>query len=437
MDHEQALSEAGIGATDIDHVGIAVRDLEAAVEHYRMVFGSDPVHREEIESDGVREALFAVGSSFVQLLAPTGPDTPVGRFLERRGEGVHHVGYRVPNVAAAVAHLRGHGVVLADQHPGPARAGPRWRSPIRRASPRPGRAGPGGGRDVTYSIVARDPGTGELGVAVQTRWFNVGSVVPWAEPGVGAVATQSFAEISYGPKGIELMGQGVPAADALDRLRAEDPAEAARQVAMVDANGTVAVFTGSGCVAEAGSASGDGVTTQANMMERATVWGAMLAAFESAARVTWPIACSRRCGRPRTRAVTCAAASPLRCWWFRRRATGGRGGSTFASKTTAIRSASWPACSSWHVRSSTSGADFDLAGRMAFPAALDEMDSAAALAPDDDEIAFFRAMMLAPNGRPMEAREELDRIRLIEPRWGPYLWRSAKAGLAPNDPDFL
>ena len=123
MEHEEALRSAGIGATDIDHVGIAVRDLDSAVEHYRMVLGAGPVHREEIESDGVREALFAVGGSFVQLLAPTGPDTPVGRFLERRGEGVHHVGFRVPDVSAALDHLTGHGVVLADQHPRPGSRG--------------------------------------------------------------------------------------------------------------------------------------------------------------------------------------------------------------------------------------------------------------------------------------------------------------------------
>ncbi len=113
----ETLAGLGIGATDIDHVGIAVRDLDAAVRHYRMVLGAEPVHRETIESDGVDEALFAVGGSFVQLLAPTGPDTPVGRFLERRGEGVHHVGYRVRDVAGALEHLREHGVQLADQHP--------------------------------------------------------------------------------------------------------------------------------------------------------------------------------------------------------------------------------------------------------------------------------------------------------------------------------
>jgi methylmalonyl-CoA/ethylmalonyl-CoA epimerase len=114
-----AVAGLGIGATAVDHVGIAVHDLEAAVERYRMVLGAEPVHRESIESDGVDEALFAVGGSFVQLLAPTGPDTPVGRFLERRGEGIHHVGIRVRDVAAALEHLRGNGVELADQHPRP------------------------------------------------------------------------------------------------------------------------------------------------------------------------------------------------------------------------------------------------------------------------------------------------------------------------------
>ena len=118
-----AAARLGIGATAVDHVGIAVRDLEAAVERYRMVLGAEPVHRESIESDGVDEALFAVGGSFVQLLAPTGADTPVGRFLERRGEGIHHVGIRVRDVAAALEHLRDHGVELADQHPRPGSRG--------------------------------------------------------------------------------------------------------------------------------------------------------------------------------------------------------------------------------------------------------------------------------------------------------------------------
>ena len=103
--------------TQLDHVGIAVADLEAAVERYRRTFGLEPAHRERMEDQGVEEVLFEVGSSFVQLLGALGPATPVGRFIERRGEGVHHVGYRVKSVADALEHLRGEGVRLIDESP--------------------------------------------------------------------------------------------------------------------------------------------------------------------------------------------------------------------------------------------------------------------------------------------------------------------------------
>src|SRR5206468_7289623 len=99
-------------------------------------------------------------------------------------------------------------------------------------------------RQGTYSIVARDPATGEIGVAVQSHWFSVGPIVPWARAGVGAVATQANAEISYGPRGLELMADGVAAPSALEQLLAEDPAAPTRQVAMADAQGRVAVHTG-------------------------------------------------------------------------------------------------------------------------------------------------------------------------------------------------
>lgn len=108
---------------DIDHVGIAVSDLEAAVEHYRRTLGLEPVHRELVEDQGVEEVLFRAGTSYIQLLGALGPDTPVGRFLERRGEGVHHVGYRVPDVAEAVAHLASLGVELVDAEPRPGSRG--------------------------------------------------------------------------------------------------------------------------------------------------------------------------------------------------------------------------------------------------------------------------------------------------------------------------
>ena len=135
---------------------------------------------------------------------------------------------------------------------------------------------------MTYSIVARDPQTGRLGVAVQSHWFSVGSVVSWAEAGVGAVATQSFAERSYGPLGLELMRRGRSAPEALETLVHADEARAVRQVAFVDASGEVGVHTGDDCIREFGHLTGDGFSVQANMMERDTVWTAMADAYRSA-----------------------------------------------------------------------------------------------------------------------------------------------------------
>ena len=133
----------------------------------------------------------------------------------------------------------------------------------------------------TYSIVARDAETGEMGVAVQSHWFSVGAIVPWAEAGVGAVATQSFVEPSYGPLGLELMRMGRSASEALRALVSTDADEAVRQVAMVDANGIVAAHTGARAIDAAGHHVGVGYSTQANMMENATVWDAMSRAYES------------------------------------------------------------------------------------------------------------------------------------------------------------
>lgn len=133
----------------------------------------------------------------------------------------------------------------------------------------------------TYSIVARDAHTGELGVAVQSHWFAVGSVVPWAEAGVGAVATQSFVEVSYGPLGLDLMRAGKTPQQALDALLSTDAGESVRQVAMIDAAGNVAVHTGDHCIAEAGHRTGEGYSVQANLMGPATVPDAMARAFET------------------------------------------------------------------------------------------------------------------------------------------------------------
>jgi methylmalonyl-CoA/ethylmalonyl-CoA epimerase len=111
-----------IDIRDIDHVGIAVEDLEASVELYRTTLGVEPTHRERVEDQGVEEVLFPVGSSFIQLLTPIRPDSPVARSLDGRGPGVHHIAYRVRDLAAALDHLRAEGVRLIDDAP---RAGSR------------------------------------------------------------------------------------------------------------------------------------------------------------------------------------------------------------------------------------------------------------------------------------------------------------------------
>ena len=133
----------------------------------------------------------------------------------------------------------------------------------------------------TYSIVAFDQETGELGVAVQSHWFSVGFLVPWAKAGVGAVATQSFVKVDYGPNGLKLMEEGMSADAALQKLVSEDEGEAVRQVAMIDVKGNVAAHTGSKCIYAAGHQIGKNYSVQANLMENETVWPAMAKAFEN------------------------------------------------------------------------------------------------------------------------------------------------------------
>jgi uncharacterized Ntn-hydrolase superfamily protein len=140
---------------------------------------------------------------------------------------------------------------------------------------------------MTYSIVARDESTGELGVGVQTCFLAVGSIAPWARPGIGAVSTQAFAELAYGPRCLDALDAGRPAGDALGEARAVDPQADLRQVGVVGADGSAAAVTGERCVDHAGHVVGDGFTAQANMVSTPEVWAAMASAFESS---TGPLA---------------------------------------------------------------------------------------------------------------------------------------------------
>jgi uncharacterized Ntn-hydrolase superfamily protein len=132
----------------------------------------------------------------------------------------------------------------------------------------------------TYSIVARDAASGELGVAVQSHWFSVGSIVSSARPEVGAVASQSIVEPAYGRRLLDRLEAGESPERALSALLAEDESARFRQVAVIDSSGALAVHTGAGCIAHAGDVSGDGYSAQANMMAMPEVWQAMARAFE-------------------------------------------------------------------------------------------------------------------------------------------------------------
>ncbi|MDB4953823.1 MAG: Zn-dependent protease [Myxococcales bacterium] len=134
----------------------------------------------------------------------------------------------------------------------------------------------------TFSIVARDPVTGDLGVAVQSHWFSVGAMVTWAEPGIGAIATQSFVEPSYGPKGLALMHDGVAAPEAMQQLIAADKQSDVRQLGFIDAQGHAATHTGAKCIQFAGGHVGDNYAVQANIMGNDKVVPAMSTAYEAA-----------------------------------------------------------------------------------------------------------------------------------------------------------
>jgi len=131
----------------------------------------------------------------------------------------------------------------------------------------------------TFSIVARDSFSGEMGVAVQTHWFAVGTRVSWAEAGVGAIATQSFTNVSFGPRGLALLKQGLTAQEVLKQLIESDDGREVRQVGIIDSKGNTASWTGANCIREAGHQSGANFSVQANMMLRNEVWPAMAHTF--------------------------------------------------------------------------------------------------------------------------------------------------------------
>lgn len=288
----------------------------------------------------------------------------------------------------------------------------------------------------TYSIVARDPATGDFGVAVQSHWFQVGPHVPWAEAGVGAVATQSFTKIEYGPKGLELMRQGKSAREALDQLLAQDPQKDVRQVAMVDAQGRTAAWTGPKCIAAAGHQTGSGYSVQANLMDKPTVWPAMAKAFESAK------------GDLADRLLAALEAAE---------AEGGdiRGRQSAALIVVKARSTGEP----WNDRLIDLRVDDNPAplvelrrllglhrayqemnlgdeamAKNEIPAAVEHYTRASKMAPEIAELPFWQAVSLFVAGQEDKALPLFKDVFAREPRWARLVPRLPAAGLLPDDP---
>jgi uncharacterized Ntn-hydrolase superfamily protein len=293
----------------------------------------------------------------------------------------------------------------------------------------------------TYSIVARDPQTGEMGVAVQSHWFAVGSIVTWGEAGVGVVATQSLVDPAYGPKGLELMRQGVAAPDALDRLVAADTGRSGRQVAMLDAQGRVKAYTGPSAIAAAGHQVGAQYSVQANMMGRPTVWPAMAKAFEAA---TGPLAdrliaaleaAEREGGDVRGRqsaAILVVKATGTGKPWvggdriFDLRVDDHPQPVEELKRLVRLQKA--------YARANHGD---ELMNEKKVEAALAEYAAAATLAPEIVELSFWQAATLASIGKEAEAAPIFRAVFAKEPIWADLLERLPAAGLFPNDPALI
>jgi uncharacterized Ntn-hydrolase superfamily protein len=291
----------------------------------------------------------------------------------------------------------------------------------------------------TYSIVARDPASGELGAAVQSHWFSVGSGVIWAQPGVGAVATQSFLEPSYGPLGLELMRAGKDASQALTALLAADEHPDVRQVGMIDRNGEVANHTGANAIAEFCNITGDDFAVQANLMWKPTVCSAMARAFANAE------------GDLAARMMIALEAAE------------GEGGDMRGKQSAALLVVSGDASQpAW------AGRIFDLRvddhaeplvemRRLLVMArayrlmnegdeymTLGETDKAVAaysgaeaLVPDSHEMVFWHAATRAADGRVDESLPLFGKAFAAWPRWRDLVQRLPAAGLLPDDPELM
>ena len=287
----------------------------------------------------------------------------------------------------------------------------------------------------TYSIVAFDKSTGELGVAVQSHWFSVGSVVPWVEAGVGAVATQSFVEPSYGPLGLELMRAGKSAEDSLAALLKADKNEASRQVGMVDARGKAVAHTGKNCIPEAGHFIGDGFSCQANLMLKNTVWKAMARAFETTKgelvdRLLAALEAAEQEGGDirgkQSAAVIVVKGKSSGVWWKDRiydlRIEDHPNPVPELKRLIRLNKA---------YNHMNKGDEFLTENKVA--EAVKEYTKGMEIYPDNPEMIFWPAVTMASSGKVEESLPLFRKVFAMDPNWTVLLPRLPKVGQFPND----
>lgn len=288
----------------------------------------------------------------------------------------------------------------------------------------------------TFSIVARDPQTGAMGVAVQSHYFSVGPIVPWAEPGIGAVATQSLVEVSYGPKGLSLMRDGRSAEQALHELLGQDRHADVRQIAMVDSKGGIAVHTGSKCIADAGHERGDQFSVQANLMANAKVWPAMARAYrESKGDLAERLLAALEAGQAAGGDIPGQQSSAIVI------VKGSRSSRPWEDRILDLRVEDSPRpieelrrlVTLWRAYRRVDEGDIHVTeGR--FEEAMKAYSDAARLAPGNAEILFWQAVTLWKLGREKDAAPIFKRVFTRDRRWVGVVPRLPSAELLPDDP---
>jgi uncharacterized Ntn-hydrolase superfamily protein len=291
----------------------------------------------------------------------------------------------------------------------------------------------------TFSIVCRDPATGELGVAVQSHWFSVGSIVAWAEAGVGAVATQSFVDPSYGKNGLDLMRGGKSAPDTLKELLAKDEGREVRQVAMIDAQGRVDAWTGKNDIQAAGHIVGKDFSVQANLMLNDKVWPAMARAFEStrgdlAERMLAALDAAQAAGgdiRGRQSAAIIVV-------------TGKPTGQAWKDRIFDLRvdDSPEPLQELRRLVRLQRAYNHMNAGDLAVEkkdneGALREYGAAEKLVPNNAEMIYWHAVALVNMGRIDESLPLFRKVFAMDPNWITLTPRLPKSGLLPDDPQII